>query len=108
MFAKEILDHFSLTKYFTGIYGATLDGRLKNKGDIIACCLKQEQLSIQDCIMVGDRQHDIIGAHQNQMPCIGVLYGYGSLEEFQKYHCDYIAEDFIELKEIIGEWTNVK
>ena len=98
VFAKEILDHFSLTPYFTGIYGATLDGSLKNKGDVIAHCIKQEQLNIQDCMMVGDRQHDIVGAHQNQIPCIGVLYGYGSLEEFQEYHCDYIAKDLIELK----------
>lgn len=108
VFAKEILDHFSLTPYFTGIYGATLDGSLKNKGDVIAHCIKQEQLNIQDCMMVGDRQHDIVGAHQNQIPCIGVLYGYGSLEEFQKYHCDYIAKDLIELKKIIEEWKDVK
>ena len=108
VFAKEILDHFSLTPYFTGIYGATLDGSLKNKGDVIARCIKQEQLNIQDCMMVGDRQHDIVGAHQNQIPCIGVLYGYGSLEEFQEYHCDYIAKDLIELKKIIEEWKDVK
>lgn len=108
VFAKEILDHFSLTPYFTGIYGATLDGSLKNKGDVIAHCIKQEQLNIQDCMMVGDRQHDIVGANQNQIPCIGVLYGYGSLEEFQEYHCDYIAKDLIELKKIIEEWKDVK
>lgn len=108
VFAKEILDHFSLTPYFTGIYGATLDGSLKNKGDVIAHCIKQKQLNIQDCMMVGDRQHDIVGAHQNQIPCIGVLYGYGSLEEFQEYHCDYIAKDLIELKKIIEEWKDVK
>ena len=108
VFAKEILDHFSLTPYFTGIYGATLDGSLKNKSDVIAHCIKQEQLNIQDCMMVGDRQHDIVGAHQNQIPCIGVLYGYGSLEEFQEYHCDYIAKDLIELKKIIEEWKDVK
>ena len=108
VFAKEILDHFSLTPYFIGIYGATLDGSLKNKGDVIAHCIKQVQLNIQDCMMVGDRQHDIVGAHQNQIPCIGVLYGYGSLEEFQEYHCDYIAKDLIELKKIIEEWKDVK
>mgnify|MGYP001436688579 FL=1 len=79
-----------------------------NKGDIIAHCLKQEHLNNQDCIMVGDRQHDIVGAHQNHIPCIGVLYGYGNLEEFQQYHCDYIVEDLKELKEIIEEWENVK
>lgn len=97
VFAKEILDHFSLTQYFDGIYGASLDGKLKNKGDVIAYCLKHEHLKAEDCIMIGDRQHDIVGAHQNHIPCIGVLYGYGSLEEFKEYQCDYIVRDIKEL-----------
>lgn len=33
--------------------------------------------------MVGDRRHDIIGAHNNQISSIGVLYGYGSHEELE-------------------------
>lgn len=97
VFAKEILDHFSLTQYFDGIYGASLDGKLKNKGDVIAYCLKHEHLKAEDCIMIGDRQHDIVGAHQNHIPCIGVLYGYGSLEEFKEYQCDYIVRNIKEL-----------
>lgn len=108
VFAKEILDHFSLTQYFDGIYGASLDGQLKNKGDVIAYCLKQEHLNAKDCIMIGDRQHDIVGAHQNHIPCIGVLYGYGSLEEFKEYQCDYIVKDLKELNKVIEEWENAK
>lgn len=103
VFAKEILDHFSLTQYFDGIYGASLDGKLKNKGDVIAYCLKHEHLKAEDCIMIGDRQHDIVGAHQNHMPCIGVLYGYGSLEEFKEYQCDYIVKDLKELQVKINQ-----
>lgn len=51
--------------------------------------------------MVGDRQHDIIGAHANHIPCIGVLYGYGNREEFENYQCDYIVQDLNELKGVI-------
>jgi len=32
-------------------------------------------------IMIGDRSHDIVGARNNGMSAIGVLYGYGSREE---------------------------
>ena len=28
--------------------------------------------------MVGDRSYDVIGAAQNGLPSVGVLYGYGS------------------------------
>ena len=31
--------------------------------------------------MIGDRSHDIVGAKNNGMQAIGVLYGYGSREE---------------------------
>jgi len=101
VFAKEILDHFELSSYFEGIYGSELDGTRKNKADVIAYCLEQENIHEQDCIMVGDRLHDIVGAHDNHMPCIGVLYGYGSQEEFEQYDCDYIVKDLIELKEVL-------
>lgn len=101
VFAKKILHHFHLEHYFSGIYGAEMDGTRKNKADVIAYCLTQEQLNKQDCIMVGDRQHDIIGAHQNQIPCIGVLYGYGNQDEFENFQCDYIVEDLKSLKDIL-------
>ncbi len=31
--------------------------------------------------MIGDRSHDMIGARNNGMTAVGVLYGYGSKDE---------------------------
>ena len=101
IFAKKIIEHFGLTKYFKGIYGAELDGTRKNKKDVIAYCLQQERLNVDDCLMVGDRKHDVIGAHLNRIQCVGVLYGYGSKEEFENNDCEYIAKNLKELKEVI-------
>lgn len=101
IFAKKIIEHFGLTKYFKGIYGAELDGTRKNKKDVIVYCLQQEQLNVDDCLMVGDRKHDVIGAHLNRIQCVGVLYGYGSKEEFENNDCEYIAKNLKELKEVI-------
>lgn len=101
IFAKKIIEHFGLTKYFKGIYGAELDGTRKNKKDVIAYCLQQEQLNVDDCLMVGDRKHDVIGAHLIRIQCVGVLYGYGSKEEFENNDCEYIAKNLKELKEVI-------
>jgi len=33
--------------------------------------------------MVGDRRHDVEGAGRFHIPCLGVLYGYGSREELE-------------------------
>lgn len=101
VFAREILQYFHLDHYFKGIYGSELDGTRNAKGEVIAYCLQQEHLDSHDCIMVGDRKHDIIGAHENEIPCIGVLFGYGSREEFQEYDCDYIVSHIEELKSTI-------
>lgn len=101
IFAKKIIEHFGLTKYFKGIYGAELDGTRKNKKDVIAYCLQQERLNVDDCLMIGDRKHDVIGAHLNRIQCVGVLYGYGSKEEFENNDCEYIAKNLKELKEVI-------
>ena len=63
-----------------------------------------QENKIQDLskvIMIGDREHDIIGANKNGIDSIGVLYGYGCREEFEKNHASYVAKQVEELKEIL-------
>ena len=45
-FARQILEHFELDKYFEHVVGATLDGKLGRKSDIIKKALKD--LEIKD------------------------------------------------------------
>lgn len=51
--------------------------------------------------MVGDRRFDIAGAHENGLPAIGVLYGYGGREELENAGADYLAADLHELKQLL-------
>jgi phosphoglycolate phosphatase len=51
--------------------------------------------------MVGDRKHDIIGAKENGLKCVAVLYGYGSRGEFEEYGADFIAATPDEAAEIV-------
>ncbi|MCD8029017.1 MAG: HAD-IA family hydrolase [Erysipelotrichaceae bacterium] len=99
----RILEHFHLNHYFKGIYGATMDGSRKYKKDVINYCISKENLDYKNCIMVGDRLHDIEGAHENNVACIGVLYGYGNKAEFEEYQCDYIVENIQELTKLLLE-----
>lgn len=80
-FAQQILKHFDLLKYFTRVYGAELDGRWNDKGELIEGIIIHEKLDATECMMVGDRKHDVIGAQKNRMSCVGVEWGYGSREE---------------------------
>ncbi len=80
-YAKPIVGHFGLDKYFASINGSELDGTLANKAELIAHLLKRENISTGEVAMIGDREHDMIGAAKNGIPAIGVLWGYGTGKE---------------------------
>ena len=52
-------------------------------------------------LMVGDRENDIEGARRNGLDSMGVLYGYGDLQELQTAGADYIAESTRDVSEMI-------
>lgn len=92
-FAVRILRHFQLDGYFDVIAGATMDSSRSKKADVIAYCL--DRLGVSDLgsvVMVGDREHDILGAQKVGVDSIGVLVGYGSREELEKAGATYVAE----------------
>ncbi len=100
IFAKKIAEHFDLAKYFTVIAGSDLEGTRIKKADVIRYCL--ELLGKPDrVLMVGDREHDILGATAVGLPAVGVTYGYGSREELEKAHAAYIIDDPLKLIELI-------
>lgn len=102
VYAKQILEHFHLDMYFTVVAGSELNGRRVKKGEVIAYAMQQAKIADQsDVVMVGDREHDIIGAKENGIDSIGVLYGYGNQEEFDRNGADYVAETVGALREML-------
>lgn len=98
VFAKRILEHFELEPYFDCVAGATLDGTISEKADVIAYALKSSNITDKSrTVMIGDRKHDIIGARANGLDSIGVLYGYGSLEELQMAGATYTVAEPAEI-----------
>lgn len=93
IFANRITEHFGLNKYFYYIAGATLDKSRSEKSQVISYALSACNITDKSsAVMVGDRYHDIMGAHENGIECIGVLYGFGSREELENSGADYIAQ----------------
>lgn len=92
-FAVKILEHFGLAQYFEYIAGATMDAGRNKKGDVIAYALKSCGITdLSGVVMVGDREHDVLGAKENGLDSIGVLFGYGSREELEAAGATYVAE----------------
>ena len=93
LFAEKILDHFQLAQYFTVIVGSNLDGSRNEKSEVIHEVLTHlNVVANESIIMIGDRKHDLIGAQKEGIQSIGVLYGYGSLEEIEQTGPTFIVE----------------
>jgi len=97
VYAKQILEHFDLAQYFTDVYGSELNGDRTNKAELIQYILAQQQLQADQCMMVGDREHDIFGARHNGIETIAVSYGYGSQEELEVAQPKYKIDRFNQL-----------
>jgi phosphoglycolate phosphatase len=81
IFAERIIDHFGLRHHFERVFGSELDGTRSDKSHLLQYALKETSVDPARAIMIGDRSHDIVGARNNGMSAIGVLYGYGSRHE---------------------------
>ncbi len=97
-FAKQILNHFDLSKYFTFIGGSTLEETRTKKEDVIHYVLDRNQLDPSKTLMIGDRIYDVEGAHHCGLSAVGVLYGYGNKEELSP--ADFIVSTPLELLDI--------
>ncbi len=102
LFAKRIMEHFDLAKYFTDICGSTMDGSREKKRDVIRYTLEKNHITqLDQVVMVGDRFYDITGAKENGLASVGVLYGFGDRKELEEAGAGQIAETVKDLEEIL-------
>lgn len=84
-FAARILQHYGLERYFAFVGGNDLQESRPDKAAVIAHVRRQyPALTAANALMIGDREYDVAGAAENGLRTVGVLYGYGSLEELQR------------------------
>jgi len=102
VFARRILAHFGLTRFFQGIYGSELDGTHSNKAHLIAHILRTESLAQASTVMIGDRAQDVAGASANGTHAIGALWGYGTREELVNAGAVNLCERPSQLLEILS------
>ena len=131
-YVLQIADYFDIKKYFDVIVGSTMSETRTKKAEVIEEALaryadavisnftasertnaegpaeENERLSVlkklrDETVMVGDKSHDILGAREAGIRCIGVLYGYGTKEEIDGASPFAVAETVDELRRISGE-----
>lgn len=103
VFAVTILEHFGLAEHFDLIAGSDLSGTRILKADVIRDALCRCGITaLDECIMIGDRLHDVEGAAEVGIDSVGVLWGYGSHRELTEAGAVYIAESVFDIMKILS------
>ncbi|MBR1287056.1 HAD hydrolase-like protein [Bradyrhizobium sp. AUGA SZCCT0177] len=108
IFASRILEHLGFATYFDGIHGSVPSGELDHKPELLAHILSRHGLSPSDSLMVGDRRHDISGAHAVGMRGLGVLWGYGTRDELETAGADQLVDSPVDLARAVLSMVNGK
>lgn len=110
-FARSILERYrigengerSAASVFAYVGGSELNGDRTDKAEVIEYVMKSlgKDVTPDKCVMVGDREHDIIGARKLGMRSVGVLWGYGSRSELENAQADIIFDSPSELAKML-------
>ncbi len=101
VFAVKIAESTGMKPYFDFIRGASLDGSLLKKEDIIADVIRTQGMDKKETVMIGDTLFDVEGAEKNGMDCIAVTYGFGKAEELEGSSAVAVADSVKELEELL-------
>lgn len=121
-YAIEVCEYTDVRQYFTEVFGASEDGRISTKDEVVGSALagfaKAGLLAIateapidaagyrEDVVMIGDRIHDILGARKHQIRTI--LVGWGKAPDTERAQAWQIAQSPAELLAMLCQLAPVK
>jgi phosphoglycolate phosphatase len=111
VYAQPICDRFGLAPLVDGVFGAPIDEATSTKADVIAKALASlGRVSPVDAadgellgrtIMVGDREHDVHGAAEHGIDCLGVTWGYAAPGELDEAGAVGLVDDVANLADAV-------
>lgn len=100
--AIKILKHFELLEYFDFVGGSDVSKERNTKGKVIKYVLTENNITdLSKVLMIGDRKYDCLGAKENNIDSMGVLYGYGSFEELKGAGANIIVKNIEDISKIL-------
>lgn len=100
-FAELMLKKSEIFEYFALTAGSNADGSLSGKKELLEYVLINTGYSSSQCVMVGDRFYDAVGAYEVGMDFIRAGFGYGKDEEFFGLKVDYTAAKASDIYKIV-------
>jgi phosphoglycolate phosphatase len=106
--AHPILDYFEISERFDVRAGTTLTSERRTKAQVIDFALRELEIHadpelVDHVIMIGDRNHDVHGAMHHGITCIGVTWGYGSIQELLSAGAVALADSPGEVVELVQQ-----
>ncbi len=102
VFAEKIIAEFDIARYFDVTVGADFEGNISSKAQVITKVLTElGNPDLSEVVMIGDREHDILGAKKCGIKSIGVRVGYAAEGELENAGADFIIDTIEELTEFL-------
>lgn len=108
IYAQEIAENFGLHAHIERLFGSEADGTHADKTSLLQFALDETGQDPSKCIMVGDRQVDIFGAKNNDIPNIGALWGYADDSELHMAEADMLAGAPEEIPEVVFDLLGIE
>ena len=102
--ANKVLEYFDLKKYFSVICAAPNNGLNGEKPGRIRAAIEEARTlgcEAKNVIMVGDTRFDVLGAHECDIPCVGVTWGFAVEGEFEACDTEFVVDTMEELLNIL-------
>ena len=99
---KRILDHFGILDLFDDVVGATFDGRIDKKGEVLNEVMRRwSDIPKDEMCLIGDTMFDVEGANLVGIPCYAVSFGFGDVGKMLAAGAVDVCDDMKDLQSII-------
>ena len=100
---ERILEHFGILDMFDEVVGATFDGRIDTKEEVLNEVMRRwSDIPRDEMCLIGDTMFDIEGANRVNVPSIAVSFGFGDVNEMVSAGAKAVIDDIRQLPDVLS------
>lgn len=100
---RRILEHFGILELFDDVVGATFDGRIDTKEEVLNEVMRRwSDVPKDEMCLIGDTMFDVEGANQVGIRTVAVTFGFGNVQEMVEAGAVAVCDGMEKLPEIVA------
>ena len=100
-YARRIIEHHRLDHIFEMVIGSEFNGLRSSKDELIKYVIESSGDDTTYCLVIGDRESDVLAAKRANIDSVGVLYGYGTRPEIMSSEPTFVADNVQQLADLL-------